>query len=201
MYSIGTIATNQICPKTKTTSPVTISLGQSITVQPGCHIQTMDLIITAEDSDNFEIITTWLDWTITLAQLFDHKDTEQLLQLVNQIRSTVSDTFDASKLLQRIDSLNKPFQSHHWLFSSPAAMIGTVCIIALISFGVYSKCCSKSPPTNTVSTLPLALPPSIAATQAAAQAAPQPVHNILPPKYTPYDKAAPAPKSITIINS
>jgi hypothetical protein len=201
VYSIGTIATNQICPKTKTTSPVTISLGQSITVQPGCHIQTMDLIITAEDSDNFEIITTWLDWTITLAQLFDHKDTEQLLQLVNQIRSTVSDTFDASKLLQRIDSLNKPFQSHHWLFSSPAAMIGTVCIIALISFGVYSKCCSKSPPTNTVSTLPLALPPSIAATQAAAQAAPQPVHNILPPKYTPYDKAAPAPKSITIINS
>jgi hypothetical protein len=105
----------------------------------------MDHIITAEDSDDFEIRTTWLDWTMMLAQLFDHEDTEQLLELVNQIRSTVSGMFDASELLQRLDSLNKPFQSHHWLFSSPAAMIGTVCIIALISFAVYSKCCSKSP--------------------------------------------------------
>jgi len=92
VYSIGTIATNQICPKTKTTSPVMISSGQSITVQLGCHIQTMDHIITAEDSDDFEIRTTWLDWTMTLAQLFDHEDTQQLLQLVNQIRLTVSGT-------------------------------------------------------------------------------------------------------------
>ncbi len=174
-----------------------ISPGQSITVQPGCHIQTMDHIITTEDSDNFEIRSIWLDWTMTLAQLFDHEDTEQLLQLVNQIRSTVSRTFDASELLQLLDSLNKPFQSNHWLFSSPAAMIGTVCIIALISFGIYSKCCSKSPPTNTVSTLPSAPPQTVAA----PQPAPQPVHNTFPLKYTPYNKAAPAPKSITIINS
>jgi len=92
VYSVRTIATNQICPKTKITSPVTILSGQAVTVQPGCHIQTMDHIITAEDSDDFEIRTTWLDWTMTLAQLFDHEDTEQLLQLVNQIRSTVSGT-------------------------------------------------------------------------------------------------------------
>ncbi len=37
-----------------------------------------------------------------LAQLFDHEDTEQLLELVNQIRSTVSGMFDASELLQRL---------------------------------------------------------------------------------------------------
>jgi hypothetical protein len=55
VYSVHTIATNQICPKTKITSPVTISSGQTVTVQPGCHIQTMDHIITAEDSDDFEI--------------------------------------------------------------------------------------------------------------------------------------------------
>ncbi len=78
VYSVGTIATNQVCPKAKTTSPVTISSGQTLLAQPGCHIQTMDHIITAEESDDFEIQSAWLDWTMTLAQLFDHDDTEQL---------------------------------------------------------------------------------------------------------------------------
>ncbi len=197
VYSVGTIATNQVCLKAKTTSPVTISLGQTLKVQPGCHIQTMDHIITAEDSEDFEIRSTLLDWTMTLAQLFDHEDTEQLLQLVNQIRSTISGTFDASKLLQQLDSLNKPFQSQHWLFSSPAAMIGIVCLIALISFVIYSKCCSKSSPKQTASTLPSAPLPAIAA----PLAAPQPTPNSFHPKYSPYDKAAQAPKSIRIINS
>ncbi len=40
----------------------------------------MEHVITAEDSHDFEIKTTWLDWTMTLAQLFDHEDTEQLMQ-------------------------------------------------------------------------------------------------------------------------
>jgi hypothetical protein len=134
---------------------------------------------------------------MTLAQLFDHEDTEQLLQLVNQIRSTVVGTFDASELLQQLDSLNKPFQLHHWLFSLPAAMIGMVCLIALLTFGIYSMCCSKSSPEQTVSSLPLAPPSAIAA----PLAAPQPTPTTLPLKYLPYDKAVPAPKSITIINS
>ena len=45
---------------------------------------------------------------MTLAQLFDHEDTEQLMQMVKEIRSTISGTFDASELLQRLDALNKP---------------------------------------------------------------------------------------------
>jgi hypothetical protein len=53
VYSVGTIATNQICPKTKITSPVTIASGQTVKVQPGCQIQMMDHVITAEDSDDF----------------------------------------------------------------------------------------------------------------------------------------------------
>jgi len=72
VYLVGTIATNQVCPKTKTTSPITISSGHTLKIQPGCHIQMMDHIITAEDSDDFEIQSTWLDWTMTLGQLFDH---------------------------------------------------------------------------------------------------------------------------------
>jgi hypothetical protein len=35
VYSVGTIATNQICPKARNSSPITISYGQAVTVQPG----------------------------------------------------------------------------------------------------------------------------------------------------------------------
>jgi hypothetical protein len=58
VYLGGTIATNQVCPKTKTTSPITISSDHTLKIQPGCHIQMMDHIITAEDSDDFEIQST-----------------------------------------------------------------------------------------------------------------------------------------------
>ena len=119
----------------------------------------MEHVITAKDSDDFEIKTTWLDWTMTLAQLFDHEDTEQLMQTVKEIRYTISGTFDASELLQRLDALNKPFQSNHWLFSSPAGMIGTVILIALVSFVIYKKCGPKSPITQSVSSSPSAPPP------------------------------------------
>jgi hypothetical protein len=132
--SVGTIATNQVCPKAKTSSPLTITTVQTLSVQPGCHIPTMDHSITADDSDDLEICSTWLDWTMTLVQLFDNQDTEQLLKLVSQIRTTVSGAFDARELLQRLDCLNKPFQDDHWLLSSPAAMIGIICLIALVTF-------------------------------------------------------------------
>ena len=51
VYSIGTIATNQVRPKTNTLSPVTIKSGHSITVQAGCNIPTMDHMISADDSE------------------------------------------------------------------------------------------------------------------------------------------------------
>jgi hypothetical protein len=44
--------------------------------------------------------------------------------------------FDATELLQKLDQLYKPFQSTHWLFSSPAAMIAISFIIALLSFAM-----------------------------------------------------------------
>jgi len=160
VYSVGTIATNHYCPKTGVSTPLTIASGHTVRVQPGCLIQTMDHVITAEDSDEFEIKTTWLDWTMTLAQLFDHEDTEQLMNIIRDIRSTISGTFDASELLQRLESLNKPFQSHHWLFSSPAAMIAILLLIALVYFIAYKKCCRKSSHSQTDKTSPSAtLPP------------------------------------------
>jgi len=61
VYSVGTIATNDVCTKAGSSSPLTISSGQAITVKPGCHIQTMDHIIMANESEELEIHSTWLD--------------------------------------------------------------------------------------------------------------------------------------------
>jgi len=74
VYSIGTIATNQVCPKSNTLSPVTIKSGHSITVQAGCNIPTMDHVISADDSEETQILNSWLDWTMSLPELFNHKD-------------------------------------------------------------------------------------------------------------------------------
>ena len=146
---------------------------------------------------------------MTLAQLFDHEDTEQLMHLIKQIRSTISGTFDASELLQRLDALNEPFQSHHWLFSSPAAMIGIVLIIALISFVVYKKCFPKSPHEQTDSSTPSAPPPSDLQSQELAMLRdlynnnnrPRTNPAAIPQNQPGQQKPIQLPKSITIINS
>jgi hypothetical protein len=82
VYSIGTIATNQVCPKAGTLSPLTIKSGQSVTVKPGCNIPTIDHLISAEESENMEIVNSWLDWTVSLSQLFNHNDNKQLTAMI-----------------------------------------------------------------------------------------------------------------------
>jgi len=52
-------------------------------------------------------------------------------------------SFDASELLQQLEKFNQPFQSSHWVVSSPAAMIGLAFIISLLSFAIWKNCCTK----------------------------------------------------------
>jgi hypothetical protein len=133
LYSIGTIATNYVCPKAGTLSPLMIKSGQSIAVTPGRHIPTMDHIITADEIEQVKIVTSWLYWIITLSQLFNHHDRKELTAKINDIRHQITKDFDASCLLQILDSVQKPFLADHWLFSLPAAMIRKDIIITVIS--------------------------------------------------------------------
>jgi hypothetical protein len=104
--------------------------------------------IMADETEEMQVHSTWLDWTMSLSQLFDHNDAEQIAKAVHQIRDTTTGSFDASELLQNLDKLNEPFQSKHWIFSSPATIFGLFAIITLLSFLIWKKCCTK-PPTNT----------------------------------------------------
>jgi hypothetical protein len=93
-------------------------------------------LITADKSEDLEVHSTWLDWTMTLSQLFDHTDNEQITTAVHKIKHTMTGSFDTSELLQQLDNLNKPFQSSPCVVSSPAAMIGFAFIISLLSFAI-----------------------------------------------------------------
>jgi hypothetical protein len=114
VYLIGTIATNQVCPKSGMLSPLTIKSGQSVTVKAGCHIPTMDHLISADESEDMEIIDSWHDWTMSLSQLFNHNDNEQLTAMITDIRKHINGNFDASQLLKHLDSFQKLFSADHW---------------------------------------------------------------------------------------
>ncbi len=105
---------NQVCPKAGTLSPITIKSGQSITVKAGCNIPTMDHLISADDSEDMEIVNSRLDWTMSLSQLFNHDDNAQLTAMITDIRKHINRDFDASQLLQRLENVQKPFSAEHW---------------------------------------------------------------------------------------
>jgi hypothetical protein len=208
VYSIGTIATNQVCPKSKSNTPLTIHLGQAVTVQSGCHIATMDHLITADETDDMEVHSTWLDWTMTLSQLFNHDDAEQITKIATEIRDTNTGAFDASELLQRLEHIDEPFQSKHWIFSSPLIILSFLAIGVLLTFFIWKKCCTKS---LTPADLPYPLaPPAAPAVQpqvvqqvvqpAMYPSIPNPAPITGPPPTAINFKKSP-PKSITIINS
>jgi hypothetical protein len=139
VYSIGTIAMNQVCPRDNSLLPPTIKSGQTVTVKQGCNIPTMDHLISADDSEDHQILNSWLDWTMTLSQLFNHDDNEHLTAMIMDLRQTIHGDFDASHLIRRLETVRKPFSAYHWRFTSPAIMLGTAIILAVLSFLVWRK--------------------------------------------------------------
>jgi hypothetical protein len=144
IYSIGTIATNQVCPRDNSLSPLTIKPGQTVTVKQGCNIPTMDHLISVDDSEDHQILNSWLDWTMSLAQLFNHDDNEHLTAMINDLRKSIHGDFDASHLLRQLETVQKPFSADHWRFTSPAVMLGTAIILAVVAFFVWKKFWKKS---------------------------------------------------------
>ncbi len=100
-----------------------------------------------------EIVNFWLHWTMTLSQLFNHHDSEELTAMITDIRHHVNGDFDASQLLQKLHSKQKPFLANHWQFSSPAALIEVALLIAVVSFAAWKKCCAQ---TSTTANIPMA---------------------------------------------
>jgi hypothetical protein len=74
----------------------------------------MDHLISADESEEKEFINSWLDWTMSLSQLFNHDNNEQLNAMIMDLRKHINGDFDARQLLKRLDTVQKPFSADHW---------------------------------------------------------------------------------------
>jgi hypothetical protein len=54
--------------------------------------------------------------------------------MINDLRKSIHGDFDASHLLRHLETVQKPFSADHWRFTSPAVMLGTAIILAVVDF-------------------------------------------------------------------
>ena len=64
--------------------------------------------------------------------------------MITDFRKHVNGDFDASQLLNRLNTVQKPFSTDHWRFSSPAVMFGADILIAVVTFVIGKKCCAQA---------------------------------------------------------
>jgi hypothetical protein len=60
--SIRTISTNEVCPTSNDVTEMQIQSGDTIKVKPGCYVCTMDHVISADESETFEVKIKAMDW-------------------------------------------------------------------------------------------------------------------------------------------
>ncbi len=156
VYSTGTINTNQVFQASNTIQTRQINSGDTVTVEPGCYVRTMDHVISADESEMIEIQKKTMDWTGELAELFGRANTKGIHLAIQGLQTKYNKEFEASELFKELDQI-QPAETH-WTFTSPAAMIGIALALFLIGMQIWKKCFGKSDSMET--TLPpLSAPP------------------------------------------
>ncbi len=147
VYSLGKINTNHVCPKAKSISAIQISSGQTVRVNPSCYVRTMDhIIITADDSEELDIHSKWLDWTWTLGQLFQQPENEKVIKAIDRLWERISGKFDAEILINELETMTKEAKEElltHWIFTTPGAMLGGAVLSLLLIFCCWRTCRSS----------------------------------------------------------
>jgi hypothetical protein len=126
---------------------------------------------------------------MSLSQLFNHDDNEQLTAMIMDLRKHINGDFDANQLLKRLDTVQKPFSADHWQFSSPAAMFEAAILIAVVTFAIWKKCCAQAPNTAQTPVIPAPVPTPQPQPQILHQPQPQ---SLMPPPQTQRTSAPPA---------
>jgi hypothetical protein len=107
----------------------------------------VDHVITADETEDVVKESIWLDWTWTLAELFNHAESETVITLINQLRMQISCEFNAGKLFQKLANLkNQALVLDHWTFTSPGVMITIPLIMMITRVCIWKKCCQQSHP-------------------------------------------------------
>jgi hypothetical protein len=114
----------------------------------------MDHVISADESETVEIQKKTMDWTEKLMELFGRANTESIHTAIQGLRTKYNSEFDANELFKELKEF-KPANAH-WMFTSPAAMIGIALAIFLIGMLIWRKCTNKvETPTPTQSAPPM----------------------------------------------
>ncbi len=110
----------------------------------------MDHIITADDSEEMEIHSKWLDWTWTLGQLFQQPENEKVTKAIDRLLERISGKFDAEILINELETMTKEAKEEpltNWIFTTPGAMLGGAVISLLLLFCCWRMCRSSGTST------------------------------------------------------
>ncbi len=145
VYSIGTISTNQVCPAANDVTAMQIQSGDTIKIKPGCYVRTMDHVISADESETIEIAIKTMDWASEIKDLFHYENKDAIRQAVQGLPNHYNGEFDATILLEQLDQLDQRGQDKnpdsHWIFTSPAAMIGAAICLLGLGYCFWRCCC------------------------------------------------------------
>jgi hypothetical protein len=107
----------------------------------------MDHVISADESETIEVAIKTMDWAGEITDLFHYGNKEAIHQAVQGLLTRYNGEFDATILLDQLDQLEQLDQCKtpdtHWIFKSPAAMIGAA--ICLFGLGYcFWRCCCRT---------------------------------------------------------
>ncbi len=175
VYSVGTISTNEVCRATNAVTAMQIQSGDTMRIKPGCNIQTMDHVISADELETIEVEIKTMDWAGEITDLFHYWDKEAIHQAVQGLRTRYNREFDTTVLLDQLDHFKT--LDTHWAFTSPAAMIGAAICLFGLGYCLWRCCCRT---TTTLSPQPSAPPMPMPVILPQPASAPRMVSNPIP---------------------
>jgi hypothetical protein len=159
VYSVGTISTNEVCPAANAVTALQIQSGDTIKIKPGCYVRTMDHVISANESETIEVAIKTMDWAGEITDLFHYRNKEAIHQAVQGLRTRYNGEFDATILLEQLDQLDQcKTPDTHWIFTSPAAMIGAAICLFQLGYCIWRCCCrmaTTAPPQPSAPLIPM----------------------------------------------
>ncbi len=81
-----------------------IQSGDTIRIKPGCYVQTMDHVISADESETIEIAIKTMDWAGEITDLFKYENKDAIHHAVQGLRTRYNGEFDATVLLNQLVS-------------------------------------------------------------------------------------------------
>jgi hypothetical protein len=93
-----------------------------------------------------DIKSKWLDWTWTLAELFNHKESDAVIVLINQLRTQISGELNTDQQFQQLANIKEQaLVLDHWTFTLPGVKIMIVLIIMVTGICIWKRCCHQQP--------------------------------------------------------